>query len=536
MVTALLPPGARGARHGPDNVVVPKVSDSVDVLRQGWVDAATTLVPEVESVRVMLEKGLRSAEKNGALTEQTLLQAIDDALDHGGDEIPPEARQALVLRLRRTVYEYLLSLDAAKPEEAATWADETSRHDEGAVLIGAEEVAALRVDTLGARPTESEAAVAAEPTVDAPPEAAVEAAPEEDLRAAADPVAEVEALPEAAATVDGEPVEGEAEAQVPETPAAHAADEPEDTEPQPGDTGKRRFAIFGRSSKSRAPEARAEDRPESAADLADRTNVDGTAAAEASALAPEAARPTETFTPLPHSAGQAGKSYVAPREGFHIREEPGPLVISTPSDLGSEFVPLRKTPSPAGAGGAEPSGTGGGSQGWSVREEQAGTAGGRRTGTPPGDDEDRFVSAPVVEMRQKIEERLSRRRCDEAASLVQRLAQDTGGREVAQLCLDAGDRCRALGKNNSALSCYLAATRADPVFDAPLLRLADICIDDHDIDLAVAYLERVARFYRLGGENQEAVRMFRKIATIAPYRDDILKMLVRIQATGRFDD
>jgi hypothetical protein len=74
------------------------------------------------------------------------------------------------------------------------------------------------------------------------------------------------------------------------------------------------------------------------------------------------------------------------------------------------------------------------------------------------------------------------------------------------------------------------------VHEVPLLRLADICLDDKDIDLAVSYLERVARIHRLAADHKGALRLYRKIATIAPYRDDILSVLMRAQATGRFDD
>ena len=77
---------------------------------------------------------------------------------------------------------------------------------------------------------------------------------------------------------------------------------------------------------------------------------------------------------------------------------------------------------------------------------------------------------------------------------------------------------------------------ADPVHETPLLRLADICIDDHDIDLAVSYLERVTRLRRLRNDDKGALKLYRKIVTIAPYRDDILAMLMRAQANGRFDE
>jgi len=74
------------------------------------------------------------------------------------------------------------------------------------------------------------------------------------------------------------------------------------------------------------------------------------------------------------------------------------------------------------------------------------------------------------------------------------------------------------------------------VLETPLLRLADICLDDKDIELAVSYLDRVARLHRLRGDTKGALRIYRKIATIAPYRDDILATLMRAQATGHFED
>ncbi|MGA8633927.1 MAG: hypothetical protein WB805_03615, partial [Candidatus Dormiibacterota bacterium] len=174
-------------------------------------------------------------------------------------------------------------------------------------------------------------------------------------------------------------------------------------------------------------------------------------------------------------------------------------------------------------------------RGWRLRDDDADQA--QDASADRSAEDDRFETDPeVVEARLEINDRLRRKRCDEAAALLQRLANDVGGRALAELALDAGDRCRALGKGNAALSCYLAASRADPVHETPLLRLADICIDDHDIDLAVSYLERVTRLRRLRNDDKGALKLYRKIVTIAPYRDDILAMLMRAQANGRFDE
>jgi hypothetical protein len=173
-------------------------------------------------------------------------------------------------------------------------------------------------------------------------------------------------------------------------------------------------------------------------------------------------------------------------------------------------------------------------RGWRVR--RPGEAHTPRAVQPPQPEEDPFEgNAKLTETRRRIEDRLRRKRCDEAASLLQALALETGGRHVAELAMNAGDRCRALGKSNAALNCYLAASRSDPVYELPLSRLADICIDDKETDLAVSYLERIARLYRFRGDETAALRVYRRIATIAPYREDVLTMLMQAQRTGRLD-
>jgi len=169
--------------------------------------------------------------------------------------------------------------------------------------------------------------------------------------------------------------------------------------------------------------------------------------------------------------------------------------------------------------------------GWHVRRGM-----GKGEAAAPAMDEDPFENNPrLADLRRRIDERLRRKKCDEAAALLQELAQETGGRVVAELAMNAGDRCRALGKSNAALNCYLAASRSDPVYELPLSRLADICIDDQDTELAVSYLERIARLYRFRGDDKAALRVYRRIATIAPYREDVLTLLMAAQRTGRLE-
>lgn len=284
-----------------------------------------------------------------------------------------------------------------------------------------------------------------------------------------------------------------------------------------------------------------------------------------------------TFAPLP--PGGNGSAYeeepftVAPREGFHLTEDAdffipaerqethvvppapaatGPDVPAIASIELHELPPTEHEPArpadhpaapapPATGDGAAPS------KAWHVRrnsrpraDQPADVDADSLTEMLDADEDDQTAFLDqnpfVVEARNEINDRLRRRRCDEAASLLQRIAGEVGGRGVAELALDAGDRCRALGKANAALSCYIAASRADPVFEAPLLRLADICLDDQDVDLAVSYLDRVARLHRMRGDTRGALRLYRKIATIAPYRDDILATLMRANSTGQFED
>ena len=207
-----------------------------------------------------------------------------------------------------------------------------------------------------------------------------------------------------------------------------------------------------------------------------------------------------------------------------IADEPAPVAEAAPAPVDTAATPSTEE-APNGAA----------ARGWRLRDDDADQA--QDASADRSAEDDRFETDPeVVEARLEINDRLRRKRCDEAAALLQRLANDVGGRALAELARDAGDRCRALGKGNAALSCYLAASRADPVHETPLLRLADICIDDHDIDLAVSYLERVTRLRRLRNDDKGALKLYRKIVTIAPYRDDILAMLMRAQANGRFDE
>ena len=139
----------------------------------------------------------------------------------------------------------------------------------------------------------------------------------------------------------------------------------------------------------------------------------------------------------------------------------------------------------------------------------------------------------VIGIRQLVEEHLQRKRGSEAGALLQRAAQEQGGREIADLSLDAGDRCLALGQSRSATNCYLAGWRADPIYEPPLWKLADMCLAEREVELAVGYLERIAVLMRSRGDDEGALGVYRKIVTVAPERTDVRDILRLHQTTGR---
>ncbi len=587
-------------------------NEAVDVLRHGWQDAASSLAADVPQVADLLEQRLQDAVASAQLDERHLLDTIQE-VEAATARAGGGSSQALARRLRRTVYEYLLALDAARPLEVIPAVIDRPQETDGSPLVGAEEVAALghasRPSLLDPGSAGDEAAGSAPPEPDVPTFDALAAAalPEDSLDDAAQPGSAVDtpasrrrfalrrrprngsdpAAADGAATADLEGV-GADDAEAQDAPPAWHFDAPADppaSEPTaaiphlpPTTDGDGDSDVAGAA-------AAVEQGPP------------GTATATSEDPTPDLAAETAA------TADQALPVFVAPRDGFHIvdetpsnrpDEETVPIempAFSTDANPGDQETahataaptavePGEVTPPPpeppgagpvAGAPGADQVGTGflawrapaaaptgppmaaapttaaapdddgdddPESRGWGVRRpgephvtrRHAAVSLGR-----PVDDDPFENNTHLSEMRRRIEERLRRKRCDEAAALLQEVAQETGGRAVAELAMNAGDRCRALGKSNAALNCYLAAARSDPVYELPLSRLADICIDNQDTDLAVSYLERVARIYRFREDDRAALRTYRRIATIAPYREDVLTLLMNAERTGQLE-
>ncbi len=531
----MVPETGVGADHNwPQRMTM--TTTNVEILRQGWLDAASALAPGLDTLPEVLEDGLEAAVIDERLDEQSLLRVVTEVTTAAADSLPAEELYFLTRRLQRAVYEYLLSLDAL-PEPPPRRDSSNGHATADATLIGAEEVAALgrngHAKTV-VEPHVARAAPAPEPESEPKPEAVAQA--QLDPSAAAAEADRVEAgLAELDAQLSpDEPADIESEA-AGEPEVETAPDEPE-TAPAYEAATRPPFTLFRRTGSS-----------------ASKADKAASASSDTEAVEPDPA--ATNGAAHPEVAGDDAEPFVKPKSGFHLSDladfavvqrsaatdapddhaaaEPAaeaaqsePVQEFTESEPEAEVIPAQL---------AQEAASGAAARGWRLRDDDTDQAHDLTSETDS--DDSRFETDPeVVEARLEINDRLRRRRCDEAAALLQRLANDVGGRALAELALDAGDRCRALGKGNAALSCYLAASRADPVHETPLLRLADICIDDHDIDLAVSYLERVTRLRRLRNDDKGALKLYRKIVTIAPYRDDILAMLMRAQANGRFDE
>src|SRR5438105_86834 len=115
---------------------------NVDILRRGWSDALTALAPTVDELPKLLGARLDEAVRSDQLDEHALLRVVDEAADVAVTAMPADAATSLTRRLQRAVYEYLLSLDAMRPEEVEHEPAPDHRFLDPD-LIGAEEVAAL---------------------------------------------------------------------------------------------------------------------------------------------------------------------------------------------------------------------------------------------------------------------------------------------------------------------------------------------------------------------------------------------------------
>ncbi|MHB8718775.1 MAG: hypothetical protein ACYDAC_07780 [Candidatus Dormibacteria bacterium] len=467
-------------------------SPSLDVLRHGWLDAAAALAPEVPAIAELLDQRLEDVVRTQRLSEEDLLATIAE-VEAAAAAAGTPAAAALTMRLRRTVYEFLLAVDATSAVELAAAAEPI-----------------LPAAPVTVEPPGDLATAVAEGAPEALPEGSSGEAGTSDPDEGAMAEAAQEPAPQTAEDDPSIEAEGDVTAV-----ASAAADLAEATEDEAEATEPPHAGLTGTATDEAAWIAEVD------------LDVDEVAPATAPGL--DGSSTTESLT-------EFSETFLAPRAGFHITDEgartaaPGvPATFALDATAPSQ-------PADTVLEGAQP--TADQASLWRVRPSPGGAHREvTRSDHAPQfgeDSDDPFdLGSRLFEERRRIEDRLRRKKCDEAAAMLQALAQETGGRAVAELGMDAGDRCRGLGKTNAALNCYLAAARADPIFEGPLHRLADICIDDQDVDLAVSYLERIARLHQLRGDHTGALRVYRRIVTVAPYREDILTMLMNARNNGQ---
>ena len=609
--------------------------DTLGMIRRGWQDGVATVAPHVPGLADLLEQRLAEAIRLGRLDEAGLLSIVDAATQLAADMGAVDIAPALSKRLRRHVYEYLLSLDALSSSDRNEAAGQAPPPEEGEAMDGADLASGFAEMRLAEVGSSAPASNGGGPHRFPPMYPLAE--PNQPLRDSTYPDSEsAYAHPESMYVApEFSYPQPESPYPLPESPYPLAEfsrslpeslyPPPDATSPPPEEDGTSGAEEDG--SRSSPPQfsfhiGDPDDLLTSRAPQQERGTVAETAAPSGAFGAGEVETPTEAPVPArrrasfsdpstwpkpvtptlkgvrdplaeglrdellspddlpvspapdgtrfqnvghwpaapaaepPHRSGPPdlarwSSPWPAPETPPAVRRE-APITNPAPTPGIAAFVPATGPAhrdvredwrvaaegwlpaSPATAAGAPPSEI---AAGWSVRQQDAvelhmappSTAG------APAPAVDDVPERDLVALRAGVGEKLRKKRCDDVAAVLQQAAQELGGQAVAELALDAGDRCRSLGKRNAALNCYLAASRSDPIYEPPLARLADICIDDQDIDLAVSYLERIARLTRLRGDNHGALRIYRKIATIAPYRDDVLEMLMRAQTTGRMD-
>jgi hypothetical protein len=125
-------------------------SASAAALRRAWGDGIAALGPSAElpGLRSLLDSRLTALEQRGTLDEPSLLGVAEEAAHLALETGSADLARSLSKRLRRSIYEYLLALDAApatstpaapmsplEPVRPARW---------GQVLIGVEEAEAAQ--------------------------------------------------------------------------------------------------------------------------------------------------------------------------------------------------------------------------------------------------------------------------------------------------------------------------------------------------------------------------------------------------------
>ncbi len=300
---------------------------NVEILRQGWLDAASALAPGLETLPEFLENGLDAAVVDERLDEQSLLRVVTDVTSAAADSLPAEELYFLTRRLQRAVYEYLLSLDAL-PEPPQRRDGSNGHGAADTTLIGAEEVAALgrngvvKVKGDPAHALETIARPVQEPEL-AEPEHAEPVQPEPEHASVSDTVeAGLAQLDAQLSPEDDEPVavdEPEAVAAADVATEPEVAAEPEAAaDPAPEPSTRPAFTLFRRTG-AKTPQPAVESNGHA------QTEAEATPHAETESTSNGSAPAAETAPNGGTAAGanpdaEGEEPFVAPRDGFHLND------------------------------------------------------------------------------------------------------------------------------------------------------------------------------------------------------------------------
>jgi len=112
--------------------------DTLGMIRRGWQDGVATVAPHVPGLADLLEQRLAEAIRLGRLDEAGLLSIVDAATQLAADMGAVDIAPALSKRLRRHVYEYLLSLDALSSSDRNEAAGQSPPPDDDEAMDGAD--------------------------------------------------------------------------------------------------------------------------------------------------------------------------------------------------------------------------------------------------------------------------------------------------------------------------------------------------------------------------------------------------------------
>src|ERR1035437_1056479 len=84
----------------------------LELIHKGWLDAVATEAPHIDGLSALIDEHLAKLAQHSNIDEGHLLLVVDDATEFAARSSDAITVSRLGKRLRRSVYEYLLALDA----------------------------------------------------------------------------------------------------------------------------------------------------------------------------------------------------------------------------------------------------------------------------------------------------------------------------------------------------------------------------------------------------------------------------------------